>query len=336
VATIAPPQPAESSAHFCWRVLANVSRSFAVVIRELPGGLNDAVMVSYLLCRIADSVEDSSLSLARKQEQLRRLPKVLDDENGAETFVLESVPEIYRELLSRPGAVFEHYRSFSQPTRAAIHACVAEMCEGMAEWTGRTITTIKDQDRYCYYVAGVVGKLLTELFYLHGQVSRATADQLATHAVEFGLALQKINILRDVRADMQEGRCYWPEKLMEKHGTSRSGLLNPTSTQAAIGVMEDLIKDVIPYCAHALRYIELLPVTRFKLRSFCAIPLFMATATARVCRGNPDVVLANTPVKITRREAKSIVLRSNLLGWCNPYLRKWFRADAEKLTRNKP
>jgi len=334
VATVVHPESAESPAHFCWRVLGNVSRSFAVVIRELPAGLNDAVMVSYLLCRIADSVEDSSLPLTRKQEQLRRLPRVLDDENGAETFVVESVPEIYRELLSCPEAVFEYYRSFRQPARAAIHACVAEMCDGMAEWTGRPIKTIEDQDRYCYYVAGVVGKLLTELFYVYGQVSRATADQLSNHAVEFGLALQKINILRDVRADMQEGRCYWPESLMEKHATNRSELLDPVGTQAALGVIEDLVKDVIPYCAHALDYIELLPVTRFKLRSFCAIPLFMATATARVCRGNPEVVLAQTPVKITRREAKSIVLRSKLLGWCDVYLRRWFRKDVSRLINN--
>jgi farnesyl-diphosphate farnesyltransferase len=162
-------------------------------------------------------------------------------------------------------------------------------------------------------------------------VSRATADQLANHAVEFGLALQKINILRDVRADMQEGRCYWPEELMQKHGTSRAELLDPMRTHAALAVMEDLVQDVVPYCARALHYIELLPATRFKLRSFCAIPLFMATATARVCRGNADVVLADTAVKITRPEAKSIVLRSKLLGWCNWYLRRWFERDVAEL-----
>ena len=74
MATVAHSEPAESAAQFCWRVLADVSRSFAVVIRELPHPLNDAVMVSYLLCRIADSVEDSSLPLTEKQNQLRRLP----------------------------------------------------------------------------------------------------------------------------------------------------------------------------------------------------------------------------------------------------------------------
>lgn len=331
MATVAHPEPAESPAQFCWRVLADVSRSFAVVIRELPHPLNDAVAVSYLLCRIADSIEDSSLPLSQKQAQLRRLPTVLDKPESGEAFVPSSISHAYHELMERPEAVFEMYRTLIPPARVAIHACVTEMSGGMAEWTGRTIDTLEHQNRYCYYVAGVVGKLLTEVFYIYGQVGRQVADQLAIHAVEFGLALQKINILRDVRADMQEGRCYWPDELMRKHGVGRSTLLEPTNAEAALAVIDDLVRDVRPYCARALRYIELLPTSRLKLRSFCAIPLFMATATARVCRGNVDVVLSDSPVKIARAEAKKIVLRAKLMGWCNAYLRKWFTADVSSL-----
>ena len=85
------------------------------------------------------------------------------------------------------------------------------------------------------------------------------------------------------------------------------------------------------YFAAALEYIELLPRSELRLRSFCAIPLFMATATARVCRNNPDVFLADEPVKIPRSEAKRIVLRSKMFGWWNGYLRKWYRQDIELL-----
>lgn len=333
MATVAQPEHTESAQQFCWRVLADVSRSFAVVIRELPPGLSDAVMVSYLLCRIADSVEDSSLPLVEKQAQLRRLPGVLDDERGSAEFTLTSVPGIYRELMARPEAAFSCYRSLTPAARTAIHACVTEMSDGMAEWTGRTIETIADQDRYCYYVAGVVGKLLTELFWVYGLVSRELANRLTAHAVEFGLALQKVNILRDVRADLQEGRCYWPAELMRKHGTSPEELLNPTRTQAALAIMDELVADVLPYCGHALEYVELLPATALRLRSFCAIPLFMATATARVCKDNPNVVMADEPVKISRAEAKRIVLRAKLMGWSNGYLRRWFARDSAEIIR---
>ncbi|MBV8205987.1 MAG: squalene/phytoene synthase family protein [Acidobacteria bacterium] len=327
---------AESSADFCWRVLAAVSRSFAVVIRELPPPLNEAVMLSYLLCRIADSFEDSSLRLAERRAQLLRLPLFLTRESKAEDFPVESVPGVYRELMSRPDAVFERYRGLDSAAQTAIHACVAEMCEGMSEWTGSTIETIEHQNRYCYYVAGVVGQLLTELFHIYGMVRRAVRDRLMQHAVPFGLALQKINILRDVRQDMHEGRCYWPEQLLLRHHTNREQLLIPGRSEPALAVIEELVQDVVPYCGRALRYIELLPAGQFRLRSFCAIPLFMATATARACRGNPDVVLADAPVKISRSEARHIVLRSRTMAWCNPYLRHWYGQDLKSLTNGAP
>ena len=331
VATATYPRTAVEAQQFCWRVLPDVSRSFAAVIRQMPGGAADAVMVSYLLCRLADSIEDSSLPVAEKQRRLRLFPQQLEERAGAPEFVLESISATYRELLSRPDAVFACYRSLPAEARAAIFACVEEMSDGMAEWTARSIVTIADQDNYCYYVAGVVGKLLTRLFRVYGMVSAALETELAKRAVQFGLALQKVNILRDVRADMLEGRCYWPEELMRKHGLDAQHLLDPAETQRAVRVLNELIVDVQPYFAAALEYIELLPRTELRLRSFCAIPLFMATATARVCRNNPDVFLADEPVKIARSEAKRIVARAKMFGWSNGYLRRWFRQDIREL-----
>jgi farnesyl-diphosphate farnesyltransferase len=328
---IHPGTATEEAQQFCWRVLPNVSRSFAAVIRQMPLGAADAVMVSYLLCRLADSIEDSSLPLAEKQARLRRFPLQIEQRSDAPEFVQASISPVYRELLSRPDAVFACYRALDEEARGAILACVQEMSEGMAEWAARTIATVADQDSYCYYVAGVVGRLLTSLFRIYGMVPSELEAELASRAVQFGLALQKVNILRDVRADMLEGRCYWPEELMRKHDLDAQHLLDPAHTQRAVLVLNDLIADVQPYFASALEYIELLPRTQLRLRSFCAIPLFMATATARVCRSNPDIFLADEPVKIPRREAQRIVSRSKMFGWSNGYLRSWYRGDLAAL-----
>ena len=57
---------------------------------------------------------------------------------------------------------------FNEPQRAAIQRCVELMCYGMprfqfsASLAGLARST--DLDDYCYYVAGVVGEMLTELF----------------------------------------------------------------------------------------------------------------------------------------------------------------------------
>jgi len=39
-------------------LLEGVSRTFALTIPQLPGGLREAVTNAYLLCRIADTIED--------------------------------------------------------------------------------------------------------------------------------------------------------------------------------------------------------------------------------------------------------------------------------------
>src|SRR5574341_51817 len=44
---------------YCRDVLPRVSRTFAINIRLLAGGMGDAVRVAYLLCRTADALEDS-------------------------------------------------------------------------------------------------------------------------------------------------------------------------------------------------------------------------------------------------------------------------------------
>ena len=61
--------PLDQNIEYCRSILPKVSRTFAPTIRMLPGQLNLTVMVAYLLCRIADTVEDEkSLTKREKQE----------------------------------------------------------------------------------------------------------------------------------------------------------------------------------------------------------------------------------------------------------------------------
>ncbi|MEF9674349.1 squalene/phytoene synthase family protein, partial [Pseudomonas sp. PCH446] len=49
-------------------IFPQVSRSFALTIPQLPPPLNTAMTTAYLLCRIADTIEDDpALSIADKQ-----------------------------------------------------------------------------------------------------------------------------------------------------------------------------------------------------------------------------------------------------------------------------
>lgn len=313
-----PPFP------LCWEILPEVSRSFALVIRCLPRRLDDAVMVSYLLCRIADTIEDSLRPVEEKRRMLAGFAASL--EAGRPDVPPEGdYPPVYRRLMRHVPDVLACYRTFEPHVRALIGERVAEMCGGMSTWTDREIVTIPDQNDYCYYVAGLVGKLLTDLFHAYGHVKGREKSQLDAHAVEFGLALQKVNIIRDVRADVEDGRCYWPSEVLARHGLTRETLLAPANVDRAVAAMDDLIEDLWPHLGAALRYLTLLPVMQLRVRMFCAIPLFMALATARMCQGNADVFLSPRAVKIPSRQVRSILVKSLSLGPFNSYLHSWFR-----------
>lgn len=307
----------------CWAILPQVSRSFALVIRWLPRGLDDAVMVSYLLCRIADTIEDSPRTPEEKRRLLAGFAAGLD--SGRPDIPADIGPPEYRGLMSRAGEVLECYRALPAAARDVIRARVREMSSGMAAWCDREIRTLSDQNDYCYYVAGLVGLMLTDLFHAYGHIGSRDREALRPLAVDFGLALQKVNVLRDLRADLLEGRCYWPSEILSRHGLSAATVLLPANVDRALSAMKDLVADHWAYLGKALRYLMLLPPAQFRLRIFCAIPLFMAEATVRFCEGNPAVFLGPQPVKVPRALVRGVLMRALSLGSCNGYLRSWFQ-----------
>ena len=75
------------------------------------------------------------------------------------------------ELIRNIPRVIRITRSFSEPQREALHHCVRTMAKGMGQFQLRGenhgLQSLEDLDQYCYYVAGVVGQMLTRLFCLH-------------------------------------------------------------------------------------------------------------------------------------------------------------------------
>src|SRR5688572_33162173 len=61
---------AEMERAWCAGMLPKVSRTFALCIRLLPSALEHPVCVAYLLCRIADTVEDSATLSATEKGRL--------------------------------------------------------------------------------------------------------------------------------------------------------------------------------------------------------------------------------------------------------------------------
>ena len=92
-----------------------------------------------------------------------------------------------------------------------------EMAEGMCIFLNRVINTQDDLNEYCYYVAGTVGLFLTNILKLKGSnITPEKFSRLKGNAVNFGLFLQKLNIIRDYMEDNDsKKRSFWPQKYFE-------------------------------------------------------------------------------------------------------------------------
>jgi farnesyl-diphosphate farnesyltransferase len=330
---------------FCREMLPKVSRTFAACIRLLPPQVEQAVLIAYLLCRIADTIEDTADVPVEEKIRLLAHFRGCLDEGGpgagplAATFAAQRTHD--ERLTAQADISLREFRRLDAAQRQAIRPWVQEMCDGMAQFARRhararpdhleALATIDELDRYCYYVAGTVGHLLTELFRLHHP--RLTARhyaRLKSLSTSFGLGLQLTNIIKDVADDRQRGWSFVPRQLCQVVGTSPEALLAPDSSRQAQLVMELLIAKAKRHLRDALDYCTSLPRSAYRIRLFCLTPLFFAVRTLHKAERDPLLLDPGHKVKITRGEVYRILCTTYVLAPNNHLVRAYCRQLAGK------
>ena len=217
-------------------ILQDVSRTFALTIPQLPGTLRDVVGNAYLLCRIADTIEDeSTLSAGQKQAFAERFVEVVAGRAAVDPFARElgaglsaSTTASEHGLIANTARVIRITHGFRATQRDVLERCVRIMARGMAEFqrhaTAAGLNDLPHLDRYCYHVAGVVGEMLTELFCDYPAKINERRNELLPLAVSFGQGLQMTNILKDVWDDRQRGACWLPRDIFLEAGFDRRSL----------------------------------------------------------------------------------------------------------------
>ena len=332
-----PATRIRDAAQFCHAILPEVSRTFAISIRFLPGTLGTAVNVAYLLCRIADTVEDdNSTSPERRGELLDAFLRALDDRDAAEAFPALAKDlkgdSAHLALVARTDLVLVLFRTLPPRTRERVAHWVREMGLGMAKFVrqypkGIRIQTLAEYREYCYYVAGTVGCMLTELWHEHAPaVGKAEFDRLWVKCQAFGEALQTVNILKDIAWDAQhENSIYIPADDLAAHGSGHETLLSPEHLEhnhKAVLRFIDLARTDLD---QALEYILLIPRRAFRIRAFCVLPLLFAYATLRDLSGSRAMLTKGGQVKISRREVKALMIVGVLSLVSNSALRRLVR-----------
>jgi farnesyl-diphosphate farnesyltransferase len=322
-------QGLEADWAYCSTILPKVSRTFALNIGRLEGDTHRTVLLGYLLFRIADTFEDTVQ--LDEQEKIRTLGGFSEIFKGSKDLdqrlsLYESLKFRWTEKSDTKGLVESGHRvlrcyfDIPESHRRIIDPLLVETAQGMARFQARKqssthrvfqLADSSDLEEYCYYVAGVVGVMLTKIFCQRKRIA-TVRSQLERSQVRFGIALQLINILKDYAGDIARGWCYIPRAITEKYRIrldSREGL---TGWQKQ-GIVRDMIDHIVPYLNSALQYITWLPIEERSIRLFCIIPFILGCRTLTEIAGMKKD-------KVSREEVARLIQRSSAYAASNRLL----------------
>uniref|UniRef100_A0A8D0B8W8 Squalene synthase n=1 Tax=Salvator merianae TaxID=96440 RepID=A0A8D0B8W8_SALMN len=317
-----------ASLRLCYKYLNQTSRSFAAVIQALDGELRHAVCIFYLVLRALDTVEDDmTITLETKVPMLHNFHTYLYqadwkfmDSKEKDKQVLEDFPTISLE-----------FRNLAKVYRDVISDICHKMGLGMAEFLEKKVDSEKEWDKYCHYVAGLVGIGLSRLFSA-SKLEDAIVGQDTELANSMGLFLQKTNIIRDYWEDQLEGREFWPREVWSKYVKKLSDLAKPENIDKAVQCMNELITNALHHVPDVLTYLS-----RLKNQSvfnFCAIPQVMAIATLAACYNNHQVFKG--VVKIRKGEAVTLMMDATNIQAVKAIMYRYVEEIYQKIPSTDP
>ena len=327
-------------------ILQGVSRTFALTIPVLPPRLYRAVANAYLLCRIADTIEDDAdLPFEAKRDYAAQFLAAVQGTTDGADFARSLAPRLAphnsaaeSDLIEHTPAVLRVTHGLNAAQRAALARCVQVMMDGMVHYQGQeTLEGLPDQramDRYCYYVAGVVGEMLTELFCDHCPTLAPQRNELMRLAVSFGQGLQMTNILKDIWDDRARGACWLPRDLFAQYGLRLSEVGPGSGGPDFSRGIRSLIGITHGHLHNALTYTLMMPAEETGIRKFCLWALGMAVLTLRKLDSRPNFS-DGQQVKISRRAVKATVVTTTLLARRDSALRALFAAVSMGLPQTR-
>src|ERR687885_33278 len=177
------------------RLTRRRARNFAYGIMVLPREKRRAIAATYAFARRVDDVADGDLDPAEKRARLHELRAALDAPPGDDAMFV---------------ALADARTRFPIPADA-LRALVDG---GLQDLDQSRYATFDELRGYCTKVAGAVGVACVAV-YGSDDVERAET---------LGIALQLINIMRDVREDWELGRVYLPQDELDAYGVTEGDI----------------------------------------------------------------------------------------------------------------
>jgi farnesyl-diphosphate farnesyltransferase len=332
----------DSDENYQERILPKVSRTFALTIPQLPPALRGPVTSAYLLCRIADTIEDEpALSPTETLTYLQQFKAVVSanaDPSALATdlarHLSSQTSDSERDLVSNMDRVVRVTTRLDPSGRAAIGRCVRLMCDGMPQFqlsaSLQGLGSSSDLDDYCYYVAGVVGEMLVELFCGYSPTVARQREALNELATSFAQGLQMTNILKDQWEDRRRGACWLPREVFARHGIDVARLTPEHHDERFAAGLRELIGVAHAHLRNALTFTLLIPGNETGIRRFCLWAIGLAVLTLRKINANPGFV-SGAQVKVTRKTVTATRVLTSVVIGNNWMLQRLFERAASGL-----
>ena len=302
-------------------LLETTSRSFYPTLKYLPKKTRGQIGLLYLLARVADTIADTK--------------------HGETDFLLEHL-EAYNAVVQGRADVLPDFTKLAEMQanehEAALLRNVPEVIAGLAEYSpedqqrmlecldvivggqsldlqrfgpaneGGDISALADDgelDDYTFRVAGCVGVFWTKMSLAH-LMSLSPEDEalFMERGVQFGKALQMINILRDIPEDLRFGRCYIPEAALAEVGLKPQDLLDDGNLEAFRPLYDRYLDLTNEHLDAATAYIHMIPETQFRLKASCMLPVLVGQRTVTLLREG-NILNSEDRIKVTRDEMKT-------------------------------
>ncbi|CAG8809472.1 22409_t:CDS:2, partial [Racocetra persica] len=194
-----------------------------------------------------------------------------------------------RQLLVEFDVVIEEFLLLPQECQAIIANITKQMGNGMADFVSisardkYSIITLQEFDKYCYYVAGLVGIVL----------------------YQWEFFLQKLNILRDFVEDLSEKRRFWPKEIWHQYVSEIEDLVLIENRQKALNCLSAVVLNTLHHVPDCLSYLAELDDPG--IFSFAATPLAIGYSTLAFTFKNYDSY--KKVVKIRKGEGAKLAFR---------------------------
>ncbi len=327
-------------------LLRGVSRSFYLTLHVLPHSVRQQLSCAYLLARAGDIIADTlQVEVDIRRAALLDLRRCIQDACNGRPIELPDFGKLARAqtdcaggssaerlLLKNVGRILDALSNFSPEDRRAIRAVLENITRGQeSDLTsfgpscGQEITALgsdEDLNRYIYCVAGCVGEFWTRMCRAHVFPKAALDDAyLLERSVRFGKGLQLVNILRDLPADLRQGRCYIPQSRLSEYNLRPNDLLDPTTIGRFRPLYQIYLHQAADHLAAGWQYTITLPFRYLRLRLACAWPILIGMKTLeRLSKIN--ILDYPQHTKLSRSEVRRLIFRSLILY---PFPSAWNR-----------